>query len=285
MTTGYYGYGQPQFDTRPNDAQYRQTITPEIASKMLESNINNRRIDRKVVARYARDMENGNWQYNGDAIRFDKSGRLLDGQHRLLACIQSGKPFTTAVVRGLDDSAQLTIDAGKTRTMADVLGMAGENNATAFAAVLRAIYLTDHHGLEAAATYKSKPTNTELFEFYETVPQVRSVFDAAMNFKTVSHRLLTPQAYAALWWTFARRDSNAAVEFFDKLATGADLQPGNPILVLRNTLADPHNANNGTRAARRRVLALCVKAWNKWRVGSTVQLLRFGADETFPEAR
>lgn len=64
-----------------------ETITPEIAKTMLGENVNNRRISRDNVNLFAREIRNGEWRFNGEAIKFGKDGRLLDGQHRLLAVI------------------------------------------------------------------------------------------------------------------------------------------------------------------------------------------------------
>ena len=98
-----------------------ETITPEIAKTMLGENVNNRRISRDNVNLFAREIRNGEWRFNGEAIKFGKDGRLLDGQHRLLAVIAADKPLTTLVIRGLEDETQQTMDSGKTRTLGDVL--------------------------------------------------------------------------------------------------------------------------------------------------------------------
>ena len=56
----------------------------------------------KKVDSYVKDLEDGVWRLNGKTITFDANGRLLGGQHRLHAVVQSGKSLTTLVVRGLD---------------------------------------------------------------------------------------------------------------------------------------------------------------------------------------
>ena len=93
-----------------------ETITPEIAKTMLGENVNNRRISRDNVNLFAREIRNGEWRFNGEAIKFGKDGRLLDGQHRLLAVIAADKPLTTLVIRGLEDETQQTMDSAEKRT-------------------------------------------------------------------------------------------------------------------------------------------------------------------------
>lgn len=91
-----------------------EIITPEIASKYLETNTNNyRKISNPRVNAYALEMQNGNWKNNGEAIVFGTDGILKNGQHRLLACVKSNTPFETLVIRGCDETIY---DAGYTRT-------------------------------------------------------------------------------------------------------------------------------------------------------------------------
>jgi hypothetical protein len=101
-------------------------ITPELAQKWLERNDENQRSIRKDdVRKYAEHMKNGEWEQNGETIKFDTEGNLLDGQHRLLACIKAGVPFTTIVVTGISNAAKMTIDVGTPRTPRDVLRFGG----------------------------------------------------------------------------------------------------------------------------------------------------------------
>jgi hypothetical protein len=102
--------------------QVTETITPTKAKKILaETNVDNRSMRRTVVERYARDMANGNWRLTSDPIKFDADGRLIDGQHRLQACVEAGKSFKTAVAYGVEVIAKEAMDTGLRRTFADVL--------------------------------------------------------------------------------------------------------------------------------------------------------------------
>ncbi|RGL48554.1 hypothetical protein DXC54_07885 [Bifidobacterium longum] len=149
-----------------------ETITPEIAKTMLGENVN----------LFAREIRNGEWRFNGEAIKFGKDGRLLDGQHRLLAVIAADKPLTTLVIRGLEDETQQTMDSGKTRTLGDVLTLRGEKNSTQLASLARAVYLADQLGMEAAAQNDLKPTRGEIISFIDQTPQLADVL-AALTIK------------------------------------------------------------------------------------------------------
>jgi len=111
-------------------------ITPEKAKDLIQLNVNNRRINKRVIDKYKKDMENNKFDYNGHTICVSKTNVLLDGQQRLTACIQSGKPFWTILVQGLDDAVMSTIDSGRARVYADRLKIRGIPNATSVAAAL-----------------------------------------------------------------------------------------------------------------------------------------------------
>lgn len=261
-----------------------ETITPTMAKTMLGSNTNNRHISTRNVDLFAREILNGEWCINGEAIKFGKDGRLLDGQHRLLAIVKAGKPVTTLVIHGLEDETQQTMDSGKSRTLGDVLALRGEGANAQLASVARAVYLADNLGLEAAMQNNIAPTRGEIIQFIDRTPQLRDIMSASHRFRTQSNNMLTVSVFAALWWTLAHVDTDDANRFFDKLASGANLNPGDPILTLRTTLlSTSHRQGRSTRAERVRQSALTVKAWNKWRTGATAKQLKFSTDETFPQ--
>lgn len=114
-------------------------ITPEVAAALLLNNPANRPIKRDHVASIARDMAAGRWQVNGDAIRLNCDGSLIDGQHRLSACVKAGVPFETVVISGLPADVRATIDGGAKRTHGDRLAMVGVANANVVASTTKLI--------------------------------------------------------------------------------------------------------------------------------------------------
>lgn len=95
-----------------------ENITPEKAIEYLGHNIINRGISPNTVLKYADDMKNGAWQLNGQAIIFNKSGRLIDGQHRLSAIVKSGVTVTMAVIRDVEDTISI-YDLARPRNQLD----------------------------------------------------------------------------------------------------------------------------------------------------------------------
>jgi len=103
-----------------------ELITPAVARKYLEKNIdNNRHISERTVAVYANDMKNRNWRITHQGIAFNTDGKLVDGQHRLMAVIKADTPVKMMVTRGLDAESMRNIDQNRPRTSTDSLRIAG----------------------------------------------------------------------------------------------------------------------------------------------------------------
>jgi len=100
-----------------------ETITPAKAAKMLERNTRNRHLRPTLVSRYARDMEEGRWLKTHQGIAINCDGTLLDGQHRLAAIIESGKPQEFLVARGVPTGSQVAMDDGAGRSAPDAISL------------------------------------------------------------------------------------------------------------------------------------------------------------------
>ena len=111
-------------------------VTPEMAEKWLSSNADNQRQLKKArVEKYAKEMLDGMWLYNGESIVISESGRLLDGQHRLSAVIKAGIPVEMAVIDDVPDEQDgidtFTTINSENRSNADVLYIEGIKERTA----------------------------------------------------------------------------------------------------------------------------------------------------------
>lgn len=154
------------------------TVTPDIADSWLEKNEHNRRTAYATITKFARDMERGNWQLTGDAIRFDVNGCLIDGQHRLLACRKAKQPFKTFVMYGLDPETQDVMDTGKVRRVQDVLSLRGLTNANQLAAAVRALAAyRDGAASGRAMAY----TTADLIDTFESHPNITKSVAQANN--------------------------------------------------------------------------------------------------------
>ena len=99
-----------------------ETITPNKAAEYLQFNyVDNRKIRPSHLNSLISDFKQGRIFLTNDAICFDKEGTLINGQHRLQACVATGITFQAIVLYNLDPETYYVIDRGSPRRPADIL--------------------------------------------------------------------------------------------------------------------------------------------------------------------
>ena len=141
-----------------------ETITPIIAQQMLENNAHNRKPNVANINKIVKALEQEEWQVNGQSIVIDSNGAVGDGQHRLMACMQSGISFDTVVVRGTSPKAFTTIDIGKNRSAGDVLGIDGVNKK--ISSKIASVVLKYRGFTEERITRPTRMSNTEVLDTF-----------------------------------------------------------------------------------------------------------------------
>ncbi len=266
----------------------KTTITLDKAAELLKANSNNRNISPKLVKLYAKEMREGNWQYNGDPIRVSKSGALLDGQHRLLACIEAKKPFTTELIEGLPDEVMETLDIGRKRRPADAMIIAGlihganiGGMAATVGAVIKVVinYLAGDH----LSTAVSTPAT---MKFIKAHPDVGEIVQLVWP----SRSIVTPTSLAAVLW-LGTRATNPGVDmlwraeaFANAIPHGENLAGDDPRLALRNRMLDLRQRGGGRLPPPWQTVPLVTAAWNAFvKQQPMVQLrVRTAHDGTVP---
>lgn len=265
----------------PDEAETFRPVklsVPSIVEMLRRANeVRNRTVTFDTVAKYARDMSSNNWLWTGEPIQLDPDGFVRNGQHRLLAIIESGKPQDLLVVRDVEVRAQLVMDSGRPRRIPQQVHMAGVANAPRVTAIAN-VLLRWRSG-KMMNTYQS--SMMEVSVIINTEP-----IDDAIRF---IHRLTTaidhvPQgSIGAAFIEAGHVDPVARDEFFNPLVTGANLAAGDPRLTLRNTMS--RQLSTQVRFRRTGQLYQIVHAWNLWRRGELIQILRIPStltSNTFP---
>lgn len=256
-------------------------LTVSAIVRMLHkaNEVRNRTVSLDTVAKYARDMHDGNWLWTGEPIQVDHDGYVRNGQHRLLAVIESGTTQDFVVVHNIDPQAQLVIDVGRTRTIGNQLQIAAHITSATHVAAIASLLLRWRVG-RMLNTYQ--PSIMEI----NTIIEQESTISAglAMTYRIRRNIRNAPQAVLGAAFVEAGHvDVAARDQFFELLASGANLQGGDPILVLRNRLQG--QIASQVRFRRAGQLWQTVQCWNLWRQGKSVQLLRIPSSltsDTFP---
>lgn len=259
-------------------------ITPAKAKEYLEANIDNRRIKQPVVLKYANDIIANRWfEDTGESIKIAKSGRILDGQHRLHAIIKANKSIYFHVATNLDENVFKVIDTGSTRNATDVFKIEGIKNENKLPSIISFFNL-----LEAGKKHKSlhvheKSTNAMLLEqYYEDENFWQSVSRNAFNWYLGFAKILTPAFIGGFYAHFYKLNSDKAHSFMLQLTSGINVE-NETILLLRNKLmVDKMSIKKMPQTLK---MALVIKTWNCFITGKTTKFLKFDSTrEEYPKA-
>jgi hypothetical protein len=254
------------------------TLTPRIAEQLLERNRHNRSVSSSRVRQYAADMRAGHWAFNGEAIKVDADGQVLDGQHRLLAVIEADCSVDTLLITGLPPAAQETMDQGRARTLGDVLKLRGEADYFNLAAAVRVVCLYERDGLPYKAPFKEAPTVHECIRALDRNPAIRDSVKLAVQLRRSS--LVPTSTVAGLHYLFASVSEADADDFMTKLLRGENLTAESPIFVLRDRLLVD---------LRERILppktklAFIIRTWNAYEQGEHISRLLWNPGGANPE--
>ncbi len=250
-----------------------------MAREWLEKNVpNNRPLSDSFVIKYGLDMMEGRWQYNGDALRFDTAGRLIDGQHRLHACIEADVSFDTDVIFGLSPEAIRTIDIGRGRTAGHIAHFEGAQNASSACAIASLILLHRRHGIQYLTDARCQPTKPQVVE---AVRGLAGLDEAVVQAGILGKKIAPPRVVGFCYYQFAAQDRDIARRFFDELGHGLNLSLDNPVYLLRERLLTDRMAK--AKLPQLEIVALFFKAWRFYRENRPVRKLFWKRDGAAPE--
>jgi hypothetical protein len=122
-------------------------VTPQMAREWLERNTDNRPLRPGVVEGFLAAYKRGEWKVTHQGIAFAKSGRLLDGQHRLtfISELPEKTVIPMNVTVDLEEEAFDSIDQGFKRTTSDLYMVSG--GLVAVGRFLAMIAVSDRSGI------------------------------------------------------------------------------------------------------------------------------------------
>ena len=174
----------------------------------------------------------------------------------------------------------MTLDTGKKRNNADVLGILGYSNSTQLAATARFVVNFQSNALRS----NEFVTNQQMEQFLDANP---GLMESLSFIKWIKVESILPASVAAgLHFLMSKVDSDDTELFFRDLAKGSMLAASDPVFLLRETLLFYKN-RFGAKLSRREVVAHVIKAWNYRRTGKIVKRITWAkkSGEEFPIIR
>lgn len=252
-----------------------ETVTPVLAHEWLGANTHNRRLSRAQVDRFARDMAAGAWKFTADPIRFNGQGTLIDGQHRLHACIKAERPFDALVIRNMPMDIQEKLDQGKMRNVGDHLMLRdAELPSPAMIGATARQLIAIKDGVMEPQRNTRRPTNSEVLAIFDKHP------DIAESVRAIGKSVIGvhPSIIAAMHYVGAHllHDRDTADSFVSVFATGEPAYTGDPAHLWRERLIAQQTKN--ARMRRSSIRIGTIHAWNLFRRKETLRLFRLPED-------
>jgi hypothetical protein len=264
-------------------------VDPAIAEELLsEGNDGNRKIRPTKLVQYREEMEKGRWRLQNTCL-VTELARLIDGQHRLSAIIETGLPqlLLFQIVEGKEEeAANLAVDGGAIRTLGDTLHFRGVKHANRVAAFL--VHERAYRVLQdpSASVNTSK---TSYLRLLREVTQTRVAAAIEIVPRGLAVKLGLKQSIVD-WCAFHFMASDPVhAELFLQAIMDGDANDDKAIFVLREELLRMNGARKtkGVRTSATDSFHMMVKGWNAFFDSQEVtrRALHAKAREEFPEIR
>lgn len=205
-------------------------ITPEIAKKWLGQNTaSNRKVSKRTVEAYAREMKAGRWHTTHQGIAFNQAGELIDGQHRLNAILLAEVPIEMYVYTGLPVEYNAPIDQGYNRRVDQILGISSRK-----ASIARSVWALENNMVRGGFKSSVGIVEDVVSRLDETITEL---IDLAPS------KFVGTAIVGALVYAHPIHPAKVA-SFTRQLHTGELLERGDPAHALRNWMIRVQHRTN-----------------------------------------
>lgn len=245
------------------------TLTPELARILVAAMAHNRPVRQGRVDYYASLIESGEWTYTGEGIILSTEGKMINGQHRCLAVIQTGITIEILVVTEIQPENWLRMDQGSSRMGSDMIEVPLRSTVAAALSLI--------HREQRGWRYVNKATTGRPLTPPETPAMLKAfpeVVDTAMwaHDHTGVGMIRMPEGLLAYCLFRARmHDRGKAEAFVGRLSDGLELTADSPAYQLRERLMA--NAASKSKLPKKEILALWIKAWIAFDAGRSLRKL------------
>jgi hypothetical protein len=250
------------------------TLTPEIATALIERNTLNRPINDSHVGRIANQILAGKWKFNGETIKVGETGDIFDGQHRCWAVVNSKTAIETIIVYGVKREAFATIDTlRKPRSGADVLSLMGlHRHRSCVAEALKWLLRWQRKDPETKKqilldykTPKNRIENSDIEEAYSHHARIVHAAERAAKIR----RIANPSIMSFLYYVIYSQNAEIAERMMVTLDNPARAPQNDPFFKLREYFTADHLKRKDPLVS----IALTIKAANAAKAGKRIERL------------
>lgn len=264
-------------------------MTPQWAADILASqNTNNRPIKKLAVQKLITAIERGEWVLTHQGIAIDWDGRLIDGQHRLLAIQLSGITVPIYMTINCDPATFVVCDIGTARTSGDVLTVHGvaQYNATMIGAATGIVLRYSRYPNLIWIGKNAIISHADILDYYKYWDE----WDLAIKCAGKAYRgykQITPSNIMALI-ILARNTGHPwkIIENFSQgIGTGANLPGDSVLLAYRNYLQYSGSRPTKNTSLQQHRLACIIKCYNYYIQSVPTRLFKAPKYPPMPEIR
>tara|TARA_R110000751_G_scaffold150763_2_gene255745 strand:+ start:967 stop:1860 length:894 start_codon:yes stop_codon:yes gene_type:complete len=276
--------GQPL----PKITTHFVTVTRDMAWDWLsQPDLKNRKVYQATISRYARKMMTGQWEWTGEALKFDPQGKLLDGQHRLWAFLDTkAESAQFLVMHGVPSDGQKLMDTGRNRTPANTLEMESIPHGTIMAPTARLLIEYEAGHIPGSNQWRVRPDNRETLDCVNSRPEIQESVEHVVSHPAYK-QFGRPSALAFTRCITMGIEPIESEEFWRRLREADYTGVGDPVQRLRERLLITR-AQAHSRASETVIIAYIFKAWNAHVRGKKMGILNWTSkgdkQEKFPRA-
>jgi len=268
-------------------------ITPEIAKEYLKTIQEQRDIKPASLKRLIRIMQKNQWyNLNGDTIKFDKNGHLIDGQHRLKMVVITGESIITFVIRGINfENTIYSLDRGAPRRLNDLLKYKGYPNCSLMASLLRILYSWKYQKRSEIANFRTwLSTEFNDAEAISLLNEHPNLSDATTRglvlFRTQKFNVFSPTLISFYGYILPKISLEFGFEFLN-IMIGKEKSADTPIDFLLNKAANVYASKNPKdKLSQYEWMGMINKTWNLFIRGQRIVSLKsivWRYNEKFPD--
>lgn len=266
-------------------------FTPSVCEEILRfHNLDNRTIKQNRLSDYTKEMAAGYWEANGEGMQFSDKLNCLNGQHRLLSAIKSGRSFLATVTFGCPESSATSIDKGAAKSPGDDLNRWGvKKHKVVIGAALRKMWYYQYLQGKRDRNYPSRKEFEMLFLEHITSFEKDAVPLWQESGMQGSPLLTGGLSLTATYLLLKTGKNEEVTEFLTQFGKGVRLEDGMPVLALRKKLEKGSSRGKeakdllGARGnmVEAKTLALIFKVWEAFLAGK--QVTRLSLPDNFPD--
>lgn len=263
-----------------------ELIDREAALNLLQYNTNNRKVQKPEVERIAGDLQSGRFVDRVADVRVSTSGVLLDGQHTLLAIVESGVPAICTVHRNAQEQEWSVIDSGTKRTVGQSLSRMGHPNAADLGTLAHYVLVQRSTGYPAVAAdgrvFSRTLSSSRIIEYAdshveELLPYIRQAQ------RRVKDKPFMPRCWvAAMAVALSDSHDDLGPLFMEQVFGETETSDAMPTL-LRERLSAIAMKSREHRPGVAVLLAMYIKAFNAYVSGREIKTLKWAPHEEFPQ--